>query len=135
MARAPEDGSRKPEEEQTLPVIEERLEIQRRRREAGTVRVRIVPKSERHRIDEEVIHDEVDVTRVPVERWVDAPERERYEDGKIIVPVHRELMVVERRLQVFEEIHIAPKRRHERKQEDIVLHYEEVVIEREEGPR
>ena len=135
MAEEPEDQRTKPGTEDKIPVVEERLEIQRRRRETGTVRVRIVPRDERHRVDEEVFHDEVDVTRVPVERWVDAPERQRCEDGKIIVPVHRELIVVERRLQVFEEIHITPKRRQERKQEDIMLRSEEAVIEREEGPR
>ena len=117
---------------ETIPVVEERLEVQRRRRESGTVRVRVVPHEEHHSVDEPVLHDEVNVTRVPVERWVDAPERERWEDGTIIVPVHREVLVVERRLQVFEELHITPQHRQERQREDITLRSEEAVIEREE---
>lgn len=135
MADKPENEPTGPGAEYSIPVIEEKLEIQRRQRETGTVRVRIIPREERHSVDEEVFHDEVDVTRVPVERWVDVPERERCEDGKVIVPVHRELLVVERRLQVFEEIHITPRRRQERKRDDVVLRSQEVVIEREEGPR
>ena len=59
--------------------------------------------------------------------------RFKREDGKIIVPVHRELLVVERRLQVFEEIHITPRHRQELKREDVVVRSEEAVIEREEG--
>jgi hypothetical protein len=114
---------------ETIPVVEERLEVQRRRRESGTVRVRIVPHEEHHSV-----HEEVNVTRVPVERWVDAPERERWENGTIIVPVHREVLVVERRLQVFEELHIMPQRRQERQREDITLRSEEAVIERDEIP-
>jgi hypothetical protein len=79
-----------------------------------------------------VLHDAVDVTRVPVERWVEAPERERWEDGKIIVPLHCEVLVVERRLQVFEELHITRQRREERQREDITLRSEEAEIESEE---
>jgi stress response protein YsnF len=54
--------------EETIPILEERLQIERRRRESGIVRVRIVPHEEHHLIDEPVLHDAVDVTRVPVER-------------------------------------------------------------------
>lgn len=128
-----DDDRTMPGAEEKIPVIEESVQIQRRQRETGTVRVRILPREEHVSLNEAVIHDEVEVTRVPVERWVDAPERERCEDGKIIVPVHRELLVVERRLQVFEEIHITPRRRQERTREDVVLRSEEAVIEREEG--
>ena len=131
MMEQPKDERTELGIEETIPVIEERLEVQRRKRESGTVRVRVVPHEEHHVVDDQVLHDEVDVTRVPVERWVDAPERERWEDGKMIVPLHREVLVIERRLQVFEELHIAPQRRQERHREEITLRREEAVIERE----
>jgi stress response protein YsnF len=134
MMEQPKDERTEAGIEETIPVIEERLEVQRRKRESGTVRVRVIPHEEHHVVDDQVLHDEVDVTRVPVERWVDVPERERWEDGKIIVPVHREVLVVERRLQVFEELHITPQRRQERQREDITLRSEEAVIEREKTP-
>jgi stress response protein YsnF len=132
MTERPEDQRTEAGTEETIPIVEERLQIERRRRESGIVRVRIVPHEEHHHIDEPVLHDAVDVTRVPVERWVEAPERERWENGKIIVPLHREVLVVERRLQVFEEIHITPERRQLRQREDMTLRSEEAVIEREE---
>ena len=132
MIEQPKDKRTETGIEETIPVVEERLEVQRRRRESGTVRVRIVPHEEHHSVDEPVLHDEVNVTRVPVERWVEAPERERWENGEIIVPLHREVLVVERRLQVFEELHITPQRRQLRQREDMTLRSEEAVIEREE---
>jgi uncharacterized protein (TIGR02271 family) len=134
MIEQPKDKRTETGIEETIPVVAERLEVQRRRRESGTVRVRVVPHEEHHSVDEPVLHDEVNVTRVPVERWVDAPERERWEDGTIIVPLHREVLVVERRLQVFEELHITPQGRQVRQREDITLRSEEAVIEREEIP-
>jgi hypothetical protein len=47
------------------------------------VRVRVVPHEEHHIVDDRVIQDEVDITMVPVEWWVDAPERERWEDVRM----------------------------------------------------
>jgi uncharacterized protein (TIGR02271 family) len=134
MIEQPKDPRPEAGIEETIPVVEERLEVQRRRRESGTVRVRVVPHEDHHSVDEPVLHDEVDVARVPVERWVDAPERERWQDGKLIVPLHREVLVVERRLQVFEELHITPQRWQGRQREDVTLRSEEALIEREEIP-
>jgi stress response protein YsnF len=131
MMEQPKDERTEAGIEETIPVIEERLEVQRRKRESGTVRVRVIPHEEHHVVDDQVLHDEVDVTRVPVERWVEAPEQERWEDGKVIVPLHREVLVIERRLQVFEELHITPQHRQERHREEITLRREEAVIERE----
>lgn len=133
MIEQPEDKRIEAGTETTIPVIEERLEVHRQRRETGTVRVRIVPTDEHHIVDEPVVRDEVEITHVQVERWVDAPEQERWENGELIVPLHREVLVIERRLQVFEELHITPQSREERHHQEITLRSEKAVIEREQG--
>src|SRR5690606_13391557 len=51
----------------------------------------------------------VEVTRVPVDKLVDAPPSVRTENGVVIVPVVEEIAVVEKRLVLKEELHI---RRH-----------------------
>jgi hypothetical protein len=51
MIEQPKDQRTEAGKEETIPIIEERLQIERRRRESGIVRDRIVPHEEHHRID------------------------------------------------------------------------------------
>jgi hypothetical protein len=54
--------------------------------------------------------DVVDVTRVPVNRLVDAHPEVREEGGTIVVPVVEEVIVIEKRLMLKEEVRITRRR-------------------------
>ena len=75
-------------------------------------------------------HERVEIDRVPIGRPVDAIPPVRQEGETTILPVVEEIIVVERRLILREEVRI--KRRHvsERHQEALVLRKQEAVITR-----
>jgi stress response protein YsnF len=84
------------------------------------------------RIEEALLRDEVVVTHVPVDKIVplsEAPES-RYEGDTLIVPVLEEVLVVEKRLRLKEEIRIDRKQRTEQYAETVPLKSEEISIER-----
>jgi stress response protein YsnF len=74
----------------------------------------------------------VEVRHVPVDRIValeEAPAN-RYEGDTLIVPVLEEVLVVERRVRIKEELHITRIRREEQYREEVTLKAEQVRVER-----
>jgi uncharacterized protein (TIGR02271 family) len=116
----------------TLPVHQEELRVGTRTVEPGTgVRVRKSVTEQPYKIEETLLHDEVVVTRVPIDEIVSLTEAPgpRHEGDTFIVPILEEILVVERRLRVKEEIHITRKKREERHSETVFVKSEEVSIE------
>lgn len=116
-----------------VPVIEEQLALDTRTVDTGRgVRIHKTVAEHPVAIDERLIHDEVDVRRVPVDRVVGAGEAPavRYEGDTLVVPVLEEVLVVERRVRIKEELHITRNRREERHQETVMVRSEQVSIER-----
>jgi len=113
-----------------VPVIVEEPDIQKRVVETGKVRVTKVVHEREAIVDEPVWHDVVEVTRVPVQRMVSGPIAVRYEDDTMIVPVVEEVLVVEKRLMLKEELHIRKQRRETRQLQHITLRSEEARVER-----
>ena len=64
-----------------------------------------------------------------IDREVDAPLPIRREGDTIIIPIVEEVLVVEKRLSLKEEIHITRYTRTERHQERVTLHREEAQVE------
>jgi uncharacterized protein (TIGR02271 family) len=116
-----------------IPVIEEQLGLGTRTVDTGRgVRIHKTVSEQPVVIDERLLRDEVEVTRVPVDRVV-APDQApaiRYEGDTLVVPVLEEVLVVERRLRIKEELHITRNRREERHHDTVVLKTEQVAIER-----
>jgi len=122
-----------------IPVIEEQLAFGTRTVETGRgVRIHKTVTEQQVTIDERLARDEVEVRRVAVDRVV-APEEApapRYEGNTLIVPVLEEVLVVERRLRIKEELHITRTRHEERYHDTVPLKAERVEVERfdEAGP-
>jgi uncharacterized protein (TIGR02271 family) len=113
-----------------VPVIVEELDVQKRVVETGKVRITKVAHEREAVVDEPQWHDEVDITRVPVQRVVDEPISVRYEDDTMIIPVLEEVLVVEKRLMLKEELHIRKRRIETRQPQHITLRSEEARVER-----
>jgi uncharacterized protein (TIGR02271 family) len=77
-----------------------------------------------------VARDEVDVERVPVGTFVDGPVEARVEGDTTVIPVLEEVLVVQRRLRLKEEIRITKRRVEGRATERVTLLSEEVEVER-----
>jgi uncharacterized protein (TIGR02271 family) len=119
-----------PREQATLPIVEEQLRVDKRRVETGRVRVRTVVDERLARVSEDLVHENVSIERVPVDREVAQPPEVREENGVLIVPVCEEVLVVEKRLVVREELHIRKNREHERFEEAVRVRGMRVDVER-----
>ena len=122
-----------PQEGLRIPVLEEQLEVGTRVVETGRgVRIHKTVSEQAVTIDERLARDEVDVRHVPVDRIValeEAPAT-RYEGDTLVVPVLEEVLVVERRLRIKEELHITRVRHEEHYHDTVPLKAEQVVVER-----
>ncbi|MFC0252060.1 DUF2382 domain-containing protein [Massilia consociata] len=116
-----------------IPVIEEQLDVGTRVVETGRgVRIHKTVSEQPVTIDERLTREEVDVRHVPVDRIValeEAPAT-RHEGDTLVVPVLEEVLVVERRLRIKEELHITRIRHEERYQDTVPLKAERVEVER-----
>jgi stress response protein YsnF len=116
-----------------IPVVAEQLAVGTRTVDTGRgVRVHKTVVEQAVAIDEALGYDEVDVRHVAVDRIVapdDVPAT-RYEGDTLVVPVLEEVLVVERRVRIKEELHITRVRHERQHQESVVLKAEQVNVER-----
>jgi uncharacterized protein (TIGR02271 family) len=124
------------EHEQTvIPVVQEELDVETRRVETESgVRVTKSVQEREEIIDEPLTKEEVDIERVSIDRAVDAPVAVRYEGETMIIPVLEEVLVVEKRLMLKEEIRVTRRRREFHAPERVTLRREIASVERTEGP-
>ncbi len=94
--------------EAVLPLVEENLRVGKRRVETGRVRVSVSTDIEEQVVRETLRSERTEIERVPVGRELaegePAPALRREPDGTVVVPVLEEVLVIERRLVLREEI-------------------------------
>ena len=113
-----------------VPVLVEELEVQKRLVETGKVRITKVVHERETLVDEPLLHDKVAITRVPMQRVVEGPVPVREEHGTTIISVVEEVLVVEKRWMLREEIHIRKQRIETHQPQRITLRSEDVQVER-----
>jgi uncharacterized protein (TIGR02271 family) len=113
-----------------IPVAEEVVAIEKRIRETGKVRIHKTIREEEEEVTLPLIRETVEIERVPVDRVVESPLPPRQEGDTLIVPVVEEVLVVEKKLVLKEEVHIRTVRAETEKTEHITLRKEEVTIDR-----
>lgn len=114
----------------TLPVVEERASIRKERRVRAAVNVRTVVREHEEQIDVPLEQEEVEVERVARDEWLDAPLPTRQEGDTTIIPLHEEVLVVEKRLKLVGEVRLTRRRSTVREKQSVVLRREEAVVER-----
>ena len=102
-----------------------------------TGRVRVATRTQEHEalIDEILARHSVEISAIPIGIWIDAFPEVRMEGDVAIVPVVEEVVVVERRLRLKEELRIRPIRTAERYREKVTLRRQEAIITRDQGER
>lgn len=113
-----------------IPVFVEELDVRKRTVETGRVRVTKTVHERQELVDEPLIEERVVVERVPVGRIVDAEPAVRREGDILVVPVLEEVLVVEKRLLLKEEIRITRTRVEARHPQQVTLRSEEAAVER-----
>jgi len=89
-----------------IPIIEEELHLDERKVTTGKVRVRTVVDVIEDMAKASLEEETVEVKRVPVDRPIDQAPAIRTENGVTIIPILEEVLVVEKRLILKEELHI-----------------------------
>jgi uncharacterized protein (TIGR02271 family) len=112
-----------------IPVIVEEVDVQKRSVETGKVRITKVVHERQAVVDEPLLQDEVEVERVPIERLVEEAIPVRYEGDTMIVSVLEEVLVVEKRLMLKEELHIRKRRVERHQPQCVTLRHEEARVE------
>jgi uncharacterized protein (TIGR02271 family) len=118
----------------TIPLVEEKLSIEKRTAETGRVRVRTRVGEKLERVSGDLEHDDVSVERVAINREVTEAPQTREENGVLIIPVLEEIIVVEKRLLLKEEIHVRRERKRERVEQAVRVRHMEVDVERTAAP-
>ena len=113
-----------------LPVMAEALDVQKRRVETGRVRIHKAVHTREVLVDEPLLREEVAIERVPVNRVVEGPIPVRYEGDTMIISVLEEVLVVDTRLLLKEEVRITTRRTERHAPERVTLRREDVTVER-----
>jgi uncharacterized protein (TIGR02271 family) len=114
-----------------IPVAREEVAVGKRSRPSERVRVH------KRVIDAEVpvelvsAREEIDIERVPIDRIVTSMPEPRVEGDTTIVPVVEEMVVIEKRLVLKEEIRITKRRTEQKRVVNVPVKREQVNIERE----
>ncbi len=118
-----------------IPVIEEQVRISKRVVETGRVLIAKQVTEHQEHINIPVSHDEVSVERILINRYVDTPpEAMRYEGDTMIISVLEEVVVVEKRLMLVEEIHVTKRQIQTEEMQQITLRKEDVTVTRQPAP-
>lgn len=116
-----------------VPVVREEVQVDKRVVDTGRgVRIHKTVAEHPCHIDERLTRDEVEISHVPVDRIVplDAAPTTRYEGDTLVVPILEEVLVVERRVRIKEEVRITRTRREAHHAETVMLKSEQVSVER-----
>lgn len=113
-----------------VPLAEERLNVGRREVETGRVRITTRVDDHQFLVRDELRHDDVTIERVAVDQPVDAIPPVREADGVTIVPIVEEVLVVEKRLVLKEELHICRRTSVEAFEQPVTLRRQRAVVDR-----
>lgn len=121
-----------PQREQRIPVMQEALKIGKRVVETGRgVRVHKTVTETVLRIDESLMQQCLTIEHVPINAWVEGkPPVQRQEGDTLVVPVLEEVLIVEKRLRLKEEIRITAISTMRTASEPVTLREEQVEVER-----
>jgi stress response protein YsnF len=124
------DGSRH-DESMRIPVIEESARIERVQTVVGKVRIDKTVQERIEQIDEPLVTEEVEVERVTINRPVDEAPSIRHEGNTLIIPLLEEVLVVEKRLVLREEVHVRKLSKEVRSPQEVSLRSEQIEITRQ----
>ena len=113
-----------------IPVIEEHVQVGKKIVETGRVRIIKTVNAEEAHVEAPLLQEEVQIERVPVNQYIEAAPAVRYEGDVMIIPVIQEVVVIEKRLMLVEEIRVNKQQLQTTVSETITLRKEEVKIER-----
>lgn len=129
LAKVIPEAKQPSETVEVIPVVEEILRVEKREYESGRVLVHKTV-TEREEVAEVLLRQQdLIVERVPVGRAVSEAPQTRQDGDTLIVPILEEVLVVEKRLFLKEELHIRKHSTERTEQHKVRLRAEHVEIE------
>lgn len=117
-------------DQEVVPVYAEEVSVAKRRVVTGQVKVGTVTKESEQLVEELLEHEHVEIERTPIGKQVDKAPPVREEGDTLIIPILEEIVVVERRLLLKEEVRVRRAREKQPYQERVVVRRQEAVITR-----
>jgi uncharacterized protein (TIGR02271 family) len=114
-----------------VPLLAEELSVSKVKRATAAVRVTTVTHQHEELVDELLARERVEVETIAIGKPIDAMPAVRTEGDTVVVPIVEEVLIVERRLVLKEELHIRRVHTTERYQERVTLRKQEALISRE----
>ena len=117
----------------TIPILEEQLKVGKKLIETAHVRLSKTINESIESLEIPLKEEEIVVNRVPKNELVDVmPAASRYEGDVMIIPVLKEVAVIEKRLMLVEEIHVSKKQTEKTETREVTIRKEEVTVTRTE---
>ena len=120
-----------PDTDEIIQVVNETATIEKRDVVTGRVRVSTRTDTADELVSATLERGNVEVTRIPINREIDAPPPVRTEGDTTFVPVVEEILVVEKRWVLLEEIQIRQTTKTQAVELPVTLRKQHAVIERE----
>lgn len=119
-------------DDQVIRVVEEHLTVTREIVETGKVNIHKTVKQENVRVNIPIFNESYNVEYLPGNDTIldNPPPAIRHEGNKMIIPVLKEITVVQKKYQVVEEIHITKKITETPLTQEVTLRKEEVTVKR-----
>lgn len=118
-------------ERAVIPVVEEQVSVTKGTREVERVRLHKHATLRTVEVDASSTQEEIEIVHVPINRPIARPPDVRVEGSTTIVPVVEEVVAIERRLVLKEEIHVTKRRVARPKRLRVPVRVEKVDIQRE----
>lgn len=112
-----------------IPMLEERLIPGKRPIDLGELRIQKHVDHVEDSVSQSVTRDDVTVERIPINRPLDAPVTSRTEGEVLVIPVMEEVLVVQKRLMLKEELRISRRQVVEDQVVRETVRHERLVVE------
>ena len=113
-----------------IPLVEESLAVHKRLVDQGGVRIHKHVHEREEVIDEPLRQERVTVERVALNQPIDHAPTIRREGNTIIIPILEEVLVVEKRLVLKEELRVTMQQSSQRHPQTVVVRREEAQVDR-----
>ena len=120
---------RKSEDPLSLNVLHEQVNIDKETVVSGQVIIRKNVQEANEMITVPVSHEEVKIKKVAINKYVDAAPDIRYEGQTTIIPVIKEVLIVEKKLLLVEEVHVTKHVVTQTTEHTVPVRKEEVSVE------
>lgn len=113
----------------SLNVLQEQVNIDKKVVESGKVILHKKINEENQNVEVPYSYEEVEIKRVTINKYVAEAPAVRYEGNSTIIPVVREVAVIEKKLLLVEEVHVTKHIVEEKEERIVPLLKEEIEVE------